>query len=147
MHLLLTVLVEPEHASSEAKRHAHVDQLMEPYGDEFEVSPYEEDCWEDEHDESCCDGTLTVWTTLNPHPTWDWYQFVGQGSRYDGAAPGDAPSWALLLPDEGWSDVDSFYERVVDFREDVPEWNAAFHATLGAYTGRGYVPVLVDYHS
>ncbi len=147
MHLLLTFLVEPEHASTEAERHARVDELMEPYGDLFEAPAYQEDCWEDEHDATCCNGTLKVWSTINPYPTWDWYQFVGQGrSRYDGAKPGGSPSFALLLPDEGWSDRDSFYERAVGFDEDVPEWNAAFHATLQSYTERGYVPVLVDYH-
>ena len=49
-------------------RQERVDQLMEPYAT---ASP--PDCWEDEHDEECCNGTLTVWTTLNPYPTWDWY--------------------------------------------------------------------------
>ncbi len=42
--------------------------------------------------------------------------------------------------------MDSFYGRVVYFNEDVPEWDAAFLATLRSYMGRGYVPVLVDYH-
>jgi len=147
MHLMLTVFVEPEHASTEGKRQARVDQLMEPYGDLFEVPPYEADCWEDEHDETCCSGELTVWTTVNPHPTWDWYQFVGPGSpRGKHLVPGERPSFALLLPEEGWCDQDSFSGRVVHFDEDVPEWNAAFHATVRSYTERGYVPVLVDYH-
>ena len=131
MHRLVTVLVEPEHAVTEAQRHARVDQLMEPYGDLFEVAPYEANCWEDEHDETCCNGTLTVSTTLNPYPTWDWYVFVGSGrSRWENAKPGELPSFALLLPDEGWSDQDSFSGRIVGFDEDVAEWNTAFRATM-----------------
>ncbi|MXW35290.1 MAG: hypothetical protein F4X26_05030 [Chloroflexi bacterium] len=147
MHLMLTVLVEPEHAGSEAKRQERVDQLMEPYGDLFEVPPYEADCWEDEHDEECCNGTLTVWTTLNPYPTWDWYQFVGPDSPRGGdLIAGEWPSFALLLPGGGWSDWDTFYGRTVHFHEDVPEWENAFRATVRSYTERRYVPVLVDYH-
>ena len=146
MHFLLTVLVDPEHASTEAKRQARVDQLMEPYGDLFEVPPYEADCWEDEHDATCCNGSLTMWTTINPYPTWDWYSFVGSGqSLFEHWKFDELPPFALLAPDEGWSDQDSFYGRVVDL-EDATEWNAAFRAKVQSYTEQGYVPVHVDCH-
>ena len=146
MHFLLTVLVEPEHASTESQQHARVDELMEPYGDLFEVPPYEADCWEDEHDDSCCNGSLTMRTTINPHPTRDWYRFVGGGqSRFEHWKFDELPSFALLIPDEGWSDQDSFYGRVVDV-EDAVQWNAAFRAKVQSYTEQGFVPVHVDCH-
>ena len=119
---------------------------MEPYGDLFEVPPYEADCWETTHDATCCNGTLRVWTTINPYPTWDWYTFVGSSeSRFEHWKSDEWSPFALLVSDEGWSDQDSFYGSIVDTGAAV-EWNAQFRAKVQSYTEQGYVPVQVDYH-
>ena len=119
---------------------------MKPYGDLFEVPPYESDCREETHAARCCNGTLSVWMTIDPHPTWDWYSFVGSGQfRFEHWKFDELPSFALLCRDEGRSDRDSFYGRVVKV-EDAVEWSAVFRAKVQSYTELGYVPVHVDYH-
>ncbi len=147
MHFPLTVFVEPEHATTEAARHARVDELMWPHCFLFEVPPYETDCMASTHDESCCDGALTVQRTLNPSPKWRAYVLVGSGeSCWEDAAP-EPPSFALLGPDQGWSDQDSFYGRMVGADEDLTEWNRSFEAAARSYGERGYARVLVDYEA
>ncbi len=145
MHMLLTVFVETEHASTEEALDTRVLELMAPYCSWSDVAPHEENCLEDVHDESCCNGTLTVWTTRNPAPRCGVYELVGSGeSCWEDATPG-SPSFALLLPDEGWSDQDSFYGRVVGANEDLTEWNRSFEVAARSYRERGFVAVLVDY--
>lgn len=101
MHLLLTVFVEPEHATTDAARDARVWELMKPYWSSFGVPPYERDCTQSVHDEACCNGTLRLWATANPSPTWGDYVLVGSGeSCWENAKP-ELTSFALLGPDEG----------------------------------------------
>jgi len=88
-HFLIGVVLPPHmKGASEETLYNAVAELLEPFNENTEVEPYEEECWRCKgtgirEDMICnmCDGVGIIESTYNPNSKWDWWR---PGGRFDG---------------------------------------------------------------
>ena len=172
MHYTLTIMVEPEYSERILER---AKELAMPFDENLEVEPYEGPCWEcagNARYQPCaeCKNTGRMMRTDNHDKgTHDYFIPIDMerpeprlstsfaGSRWDGRLKPGEPTFAVLLPGEGWHDRDSFNEGMgretpmpPESDEDAPypdpDWAALYTRLYEQYIANGYIPLYCDYH-
>lgn len=135
--------------------------LLAPYDENRSLpEPVEQPCYllrfgDDDHNEHCCGGSLTIVSDDNPRGKWDYWRPLAEqqqdwdAERWRTAAqksPGEFVTFAILIPGEGWhdrSDDPRYWQRT----DDEAEWESRFMAVAERALALGLTPVVCDYHS